>query len=261
MSAAPSEQVLEVNGHPVRVWRKGSGAPVGFLPGIGGLPRWTPFLDALAERHEVIAPSLPGLPGATGHDALDSVFDWLLATRDILLAAGLDGADLVAVSASGALAADVAAVWPGTVGRLALIGPFGLFDASEPATDIWALRPGHLPDFMCRDRETYKAFIEQPDDADAVEWKVEQMRALEATARLLFPTGNTGLDKRLHRLTGPLLLLRGEADRVIPRSYLERMAELAGGDAHVVDIPGAGHLAELDEPAAVAAAIENFLGD
>ena len=106
MSAAPSEQVLEVNGHPVRVWRKGSGAPVGFLPGIGGLPRWTPFLDTLAERHEVIAPSLPGLPGATGHDALDSVFDWLLATRDILLAAGLDGADLVAVSASGALAAD-----------------------------------------------------------------------------------------------------------------------------------------------------------
>ena len=153
------------------------------------------------------------------------------------------------------------AVWPGTVGRLALIGPFGLFDASEPATDIWALRPGHLPDFMCRDRETYKAFIEQPDDADAVEWKVEQMRALEATARLLFPTGNTGLDKRLHRLTGPLLLLRGEADRVIPRSYLERMADLAGGDARVVDIPGAGHLAELDEPAAVAAAIERFLGD
>ncbi|MEQ8659724.1 MAG: alpha/beta fold hydrolase [Gammaproteobacteria bacterium] len=259
MSAAPNEQRLEVNGHPVRVWRKGSGPRVGFLPGIGGLPRWTPFLDALATTREVVAPSLPGLPGATGHDELDTIFDWLLATRDILLAAGLDGADLVAVSASGALAADVAAVWPGTVARLVLVSPFGLFDASEPATDIWALRPGHLADFMCRDRETYKAFVDQPEAADAVEWKVEQMRALEATARFLFPTGNTGLDKRLHRFAGPLLLARGADDRVIPRSYLERMAALTGGAARVIDIDDAGHLADLDQPAALARAVDAFL--
>ncbi|MGE0485953.1 MAG: alpha/beta fold hydrolase [Gammaproteobacteria bacterium] len=260
MSRGPFEEILTVNGHPVRVWRQGRGARLGYLPGIGGLPKWHPFLDALAVHHEVVAPSLPGLPGATGHADLDTIFDWLLATRDILLAAGLEGADLVAVSASAALAADVAAVWPGTVGRLVLVGPFGLFDAAEPSTDIWALRPGHLPDFMCAERDTYKAFVEQPDEADPIEWKVEQMRALEATARFLFPTGNTGLERRLHRLRNPLLLLRGDADRVIPRRYLERMAALSGGPAELREIAGAGHLAELDQPAAVAAALETFLG-
>jgi hypothetical protein len=32
------------------------------------------------------------------------------------------------------------AIWPGTVRRLALIAPFGLFDADDPPTDPWAQR-------------------------------------------------------------------------------------------------------------------------
>ena len=40
---------IDVNGFPTRVWRKGSGPKIGFLAGFGGLPRWMPFLDELAE--------------------------------------------------------------------------------------------------------------------------------------------------------------------------------------------------------------------
>src|SRR5690606_15407581 len=98
--------------------------------------RWTPFLEQLASNYEVVAPSLPGFPGAAGHDALDTHFDWLLATHDLLAAADLAGADLMAVSVAGALAADAAGVWPDLVRRLVLVAPFGLFDAHEPATDI-----------------------------------------------------------------------------------------------------------------------------
>lgn len=259
MTGLPTASLITVNDTTVRVWRKGQGERIGFLAGIGGLPRWTPFLDRLAETHEVVAPSLPGFPGAAGHDTLDTIFDWLLATRDILVASGLDGADLMAVSVAGALAADVAGVWPGSVRRLVLVAPFGLFDTAEPATDIWALRPGHLPDFMTRDRETYKAFIEQPDEADPIEWKVEQMRALEASARFLFPTGNTGLERRLHRIGCPVLLLRGSLDKVMPRAYLERFAAGVSGAAMLHDVAEAGHLAELDQPGTVALLVQNFL--
>ncbi len=257
--SAPGQSEVHVNGHAVRVWRKGRGEKLGFFAGIGGLPRWTPFLDALAEEREVIVPSLPGFPGAAGHDELDTLFDWLLATRDILAASGLDGADVMAVSVSAPLLADVAGVWPGSIRRLALLAPFGLFDPAEPATDIWAFRPGHLPDFMCADRETYKAFIEQPEEADPIEWKVEQMRALEASARYLFPTGNTGLAARLGRIGCPLLLLRGSEDRVIPAAYLEHFARGVSGPAQIAHIEGAGHLAELDRPQAVAAVVRDFL--
>lgn len=259
MSQAPESRSVTVNGHAHRVWSKGSGRAIGFLAGIGGLPKWTPFLDRLAETRQVVAPSLPGFPGAAGHEDLDTIFDWILATHDILAAAGLRGADLMAVSVAGALAADVAAVWREFVPRLVLIAPFGLFDVNEPSADIWAQRPGHLNGLLCAERETYKDFIAQPDDADPTEWKVAQMRALEASARYLFPTGNTGLAARLHRIHCPVLLLRGSEDKVMPASYLDRFATGINGRAVVREIAGAGHLAELDQPDAVAAAVREFL--
>ncbi len=98
---APAERQVEVNGHPCRVWEKGRGEPLGFLPGFGGLPRWPAFLDRLAEERRVIAPSLPGFPGGEGHDALDDLPDWIAATLDLLEASELAGADLVAASVGG----------------------------------------------------------------------------------------------------------------------------------------------------------------
>ena len=68
----PETSTVEVNGFPCRVWRQGSGPKLGFLAGFGGLPRWIPFLDRLAAERTVIVPSLPGFPGATGHNRLDS---------------------------------------------------------------------------------------------------------------------------------------------------------------------------------------------
>ena len=98
----PEELSLEVNGFSCRVWRKGQGPKLGFLAGFGGLPRWIPFLDALARERTVIVPSLPGFPGGErGHTALDSHLDWVLAVRQLLLKAGLDGADLAGSSVGG----------------------------------------------------------------------------------------------------------------------------------------------------------------
>lgn len=246
-----------INSHPSRVWRKGSGAPIAYFPGVGGLPKWLPFLDHLAQSRTVIAPSLPGFPGAAGHDALDTHLDWLVATHDLLIAAGLRRADVIATSVSGALVADVAALWPELIDRLILIAPFGLFDAVDPPADIWAQRPGHLNSILCADAATYKEFVAQPDDADPLEWKVEQMRALEASARFLFPTGNTGLSARLGRITAKTLLIWGELDRVMPFSYAERFKQIIKHSV-VQQIPGAGHLAEIDAPAAVARAVLDF---
>ena len=77
-----------------------------------------PFLDALAETRTVIVPSLPGFPGGDrGHTVLDSHLDWVLAVRDLIDKAGLDGADLVGSSVGGSFAAEMAAIWPDKVAR------------------------------------------------------------------------------------------------------------------------------------------------
>src|SRR4051812_44402935 len=105
----PQTLTVEVNGHPARVWRKGQGPALGFVAGLGGLPRWTPFLDRLAEKRTVVAPSLPGFPGGgKAHLVLDSHLDWVLAVRHLLQAAGLEGADLAGSSVGASFAAEIA---------------------------------------------------------------------------------------------------------------------------------------------------------
>ena len=141
----PKTTTVDVNGHPCRVWTKGSGPKIGFLAGFGGLPRWIPFLDRLAEHRTVIVPSMPGFPGATGHNVLDTHLDWLVAVRTLLVNAGLDGADLVGSSVGGSFVAEIAALWPQSVRRIAMIAPFGLFDEKDPAADVWAAPSPGLP--------------------------------------------------------------------------------------------------------------------
>lgn len=257
--SAPTQTTVEVNGHPCRVWSKGAGEPLGYVPGYAGLPRWTPFLDELAQTRRVIAPSLPGFPGGIGHADLDTQLDWLVAARDLLDAAGLLGADIVASGFGAALVADVAALWPGSVRTLTLIAPFGIFYDDAPIADIWAPRPGPIENLVVTDPARFREFVALPDGGDPVEWPIALNRANEAAARYLWPLGNTGLVKRLHRIVAPTLLLWGDEDKVVPPSYAERYRHGIKGRTTVCRIPRAGHLAELDQPQEVARNVLEFV--
>src|SRR6185436_8878322 len=223
------------------------GPRIGFLAGYGGLPRWVPFLDRLAQTRTVIVPSLPGFPGGDrGHTVLDTHLDWVLAARDTIDKADLAGADLVGSSIGGSFAAELAAIWPEKVKRLALIAPFGLFDDKDPATDPWAQKQDEIPGLMTA-------------SANSIEWPIEQSRAAEAAARIFWPLGNTKLEKRLPFIKAPTLLLWGEQDRLMPRSYAGTIAKAIRAKTETRVIAGAGHLAELDKPDDVAAAILGFM--
>jgi pimeloyl-ACP methyl ester carboxylesterase len=257
----PEATTIDVNGFPTRVWRKGSGPKLGYLSGYGGLPRWMPFLDELATSRTVIVPSLPGFPGGDrGHSVLDSHLDWLLAVRYILDQSGLAGANLAGSSIGASLAAEVAALWPASVGKLALIAPFGLFDEKNPPTDPWAQRGDAVPGLMCADPEIWKGMKAPPEGANSVEWPIEQVRANEAAARIFWPLGNTRIEKRLRLIKAATLLLWGEQDKIMPQAYAETFAQGIAGPTTVKIIAGAGHLAELDKPVEVAAAILAFTG-
>jgi pimeloyl-ACP methyl ester carboxylesterase len=258
--SAPAERSITVNGKPCRVWEKGTGAPVGYLAGLLGLPKWTPFLDKLAARRRVIVPSIPGFSGALGHDQLDTHLDWIATALDLVEGAGLVRADLIGASVGGTLAAEVAAIAPTYVKKLVLLAPFGIYDEREPVLDVFAQAPGVMPGIACAQAGRVAELLEQPKDLDPIEWQVAQVRAQEAAARLLWPTSDTGIAKRLHRIQAPTLLIWGSRDAVIPASYAKRFADGIRAGTQVRSIDGAGHLVDLDAPDAVAEAVLGFLG-
>ncbi len=251
------ERSVEINGRPCRVWEQGRGETLGVLLGSPGAMRWSPFLEALAAERRVVVPSIPGFPGGTGHDLLDTHVDWIAATLDLLEAAGLQGADLVGTSAGGTLASE-AAIFASFVKRLVLVAPFGLWADSEPVADGFAVPPGDTS-LMTAAPEKLAAEIAPGEGVDPIEYQVTMLRTSETVARLLWPTTDTGVAKRLHRITVPTLVLWGSEDRLIPASYAKRYADAIAGPTIVRSIEGAGHLAHVDAPEAVASAILEFL--
>ena len=72
-------QTIETRkGARCRVLEAGSGMPVVFLHGAGGLLADNPFLDGLAARYHVFAPELPGYGESTGEELLEDMLDFTL---------------------------------------------------------------------------------------------------------------------------------------------------------------------------------------
>ncbi|WP_293902019.1 alpha/beta fold hydrolase [Phenylobacterium sp.] len=255
------ERTVEVNGRPCRVWERGEGKPIFWLGSGPMLFRWSAFHDALAEKARLVACSLPGYPGSEGHDILDDHLSWCLAARDLLEAAGFRPGDtLMGSSTAGALAADVAALWPDWVGALVLVAPFGLFEDSDPTRDMFALHPRNAASMISEDPQGYAAQLAAPEGEQPVLWNIGVVRANEAAARFLWPLGNTRLNRRLGRVKARTRVIWGAEDKIIPPSYAQRFADGIGPSASIDRIPGAGHLAELDQPAAVARSVLEFVG-
>jgi pimeloyl-ACP methyl ester carboxylesterase len=98
-----------------------------------------------------------------------------------------------------------------------------------------------------------------PSGANSIEWPIEQTRAAEAAARILWPLGNTRLERRLPLIKAPTLILWGAEDRLLPTSYADAVVRAMRARTETRIIAGAGHLAELDKPDEVAAAILSFM--
>jgi pimeloyl-ACP methyl ester carboxylesterase len=248
---------VTVGGRTCRVYERGEGETVVYFAGLAGLPKWSAFLDRLADHRRVVVPSLPGYPGGGTAEDLDEVIDWVVAALDLVDAVGARGADLVGASVGAALAAEVAAVTP-TLERLVLIAPLGVNAADDPVRNqLGALK--RRPELLANDTAALAQYLEAPPDADELEALVERERALATNARLLWPLLDTGLAKRLYRVTASTLIVWGEDDCIVPSRYGARYAEAIAGPTEVEILPGAGHLVDVDAPDELAKRIVAFL--
>ncbi len=126
--------------------------------------------------------------------------------------------------------------------------------------DVFTCNVKTLPPTLCANPDAFITLHKSPQGPTDIEWQIMVTRASEAAARILWPLGDTRLGKRLGRIAAPTLILWGEDDRVVAPFYAQRFAEGIAGRSKVAMIPGAGHLADLDAPDAVAKAVLAFIG-
>src|SRR5262249_45299273 len=92
---------------------------------------------------------------------------------------------------------------------------------------------------------------------EQIEFLLGLLRGFRTVAKFLFPIPENGLERRLHRITAPTLLLWGRQDRLVVPRYGTLFAEKIPR-ARLETIDDAGHLLLLERPEAVAAALARF---
>jgi pimeloyl-ACP methyl ester carboxylesterase len=257
-------QTIETRkGARCRVLEAGSGMPVVFLHGAGGLLADNPFLEGLAARYHVFAPELPGYGESTGEELLEDMLDFTLHGWDVVGALGLARPHLVGHSMGGMIAAEMAAIAPNDLGRLVLADAAGLWIEEHPIPDIFAMLPGQLVELLFQDADKGQALLTGGVDFSDMEafkeFYLGQQRRLGMAGKILFPIPNRRVSKRLYRVTAPTLVLWGGADKLIIPAYAERWARLIPG-AQVQIIPDAGHMLPYEQPEAFVDAVSRFLG-
>lgn len=239
----------------------GEGPPLLFLHGVAGVQAGDPFLSRLAERHRVIAPRMPGFGGSGGTEHLLDLYDLLYYELDLLDALDLRGLPIVGHSLGGMVAAELAAVQPERFSAVALIAPLGLWNAQYPVADFFSMAPAEIAAATYHDAEspTAQAAGRAPEENEAyITFMVERAKSLATAAKYLWPIPNRGLDRRLHRIGAPTLLVWGESDGIVPPRYAE---DFRAGipRAEIEILRETGHLPQVEAPERLAETIERFL--
>lgn len=249
--------------------RTGGGIPLVLLHGFPlDVRMWTVCAAALPPGIRAIGVDLPG----AGHSDLDGAPPALEHSaervHDTLRGMGVGNAIVAGLSMGGYVALALADLYPGFVAGL------GLVDTKSVAD----------PDAVRANRYRIADAVEETQTVDAVlgmpavllsETSARERRhlfpVLESWIRSQSPAGVAWMQRAmavrpdrtavLEKYDAPVAVVVGEQDTLSPPAEAEHMvaaARLAGGDAMLTEIPGAGHMAPVEDPAPVAGALADL---
>lgn len=262
----PQSRMLDLGAHrpSIEVLEAGEGPPLVYLHHTGGIYAWEGVLPLLSAKYHVYAPLLPGFGKSTGLEYLEDQFDLFMHGFDVLEALNLDRPYVVGESLGGWMAAEMAALRPREIGRLALVAAAGLWRDEAPVLDLFGqtiveLIPALYHNQTCPAALRMRMLTMLFNDSDnrtpeQVEILLSISRGFRTAAKFLFPIPENGLERRLWRIKAPTLVVWGEQDRLIPPLHADIFrAKIT--NAELVKIPNTGHLTSLESPEALAEAL------
>ena len=211
-----SEHSTSINGLGYSYRRSGGGkAPLLYLHGTESLSHWPDFLDDLAGSYDVIAPDIPGFGGTETQEKLDDISDLAYYFSDFLEDQNLTNVHLVGHSLGGWIALEMAVRTCDRLADLTLLAPGGIHVKGHHKADIFMIDP---------DEQARLAFADealgQAAAARAGEEKYEDVAITDRIAAARFGWNprffNPRLDRWLHRVNKPSLIIWGEQDRIFP---------------------------------------------
>jgi 3-oxoadipate enol-lactonase len=252
---------------------EGSGPPLALVhAGVADRRMWSELAATLVGRHRVIrhdvrgvGESLPPTGPWSHHTDLLGLLDELLITR----------AHVVGASMGAGIAVEAALARHGAVASLVVVAPGGALFEGTPAAfrPIWAAEVDALDrgDLEAAVEINLRAWVDGPlRSFDAVDpevrafvgrmqreaFELPQWDADRAPEHELAPPAAA----RFAELACPVLVVVGDADDPAIRAVGERIASEAPR-ARLVIMPGVGHMLSLEEPAAFAELLSEFLAD
>jgi 3-oxoadipate enol-lactonase len=261
--------ITEIDGGPLAYDESGAGSPVVLLhAGIADRRMWRPVAERLSAHHRVVRYDLRGYGESSPPPDRVAHHDDLAALLDHL---GIARAALVACSFGGAVALDAALAHPDRVAALALFGSVVSGYRWTELNEVWNSVVGDVDedDVAALAAAEVRFWVVGPErdpagvDPELIAFAEEMDRGALAGEATLERVDVRELDPpaidRLADVAAPTLVTAGAADLGEIRRLADRLAaEIPGGRRHP-DIPDAAHLAPLERPDPVAAALLDFL--
>src|SRR5262245_21343536 len=235
----------------------GSGCPALILHGGGGPFTVASIADHLADIMHTITPTHPGWNGTARPAWFSGVHDLALAYLSYLEDNNLRDVLVIGSSLGGWIGSEMAfRDRAGLITGLILIDAVGIKVEDEPIRDIFALDARELAENSFHDAERFYV-----DPASVPAEQASMRQANMATMRVIAGDPymhDTKLLRRLGRIQIPVLAIWGASDRIVTPAYGAAYAA-AFPDARLTIIEEAGHLPQIEQPAATFALIDGYI--
>ena len=239
--------------------------PLVFLHGIGGAARaWRGQIEAFSDRYRAMAWDMPGYGGSAPLPAV-SIATLADALQDFLRAVGAAKPILVGHSIGGMIVQQWLTKHPDAAAAIVLAQTspaFGKADGDWQKEFIGArLGPLDRGETMVSLAPTLvKELVGDDPDVRGMELARDCMAAVPEASYRASMLALLGFDQRsaLKNISVPTLVLSGSRDKNAPAPMMAKMATYIPA-ATYIELEGAGHLVNLERPAAFNAALDSFL--
>ncbi len=253
-----TESVFSYRGNRFALHRSGRGEAVLYLHGLDGAAPALPCAGRLADAFDVLVPEQPGFGASDVPAWLETVGDLAYFEAELLDQLGLERVHLVGHSLGGWVALELALRSPKRFPTLTLIGSAGIHVKGVPKGDLFMRAPDVVLRSMFADPALADPLLAALRSSPEAERTFNKNR--NAVARVAWhpPLFNPQLEKWLPRLTMPVHLIWGDADRLFPLAYAHAFEALLP-DARVTILGACGHYAHLEQPERLQLAVGSFL--